>query len=66
MNADGSGVTRVGPRGSSEPAWSPDGTRIAAFVTGPPCRISCQPPQIWTFNPDGTGTAILSRGSWPA
>ena len=55
MNADGSGATRLTDvrtyRGASQPAWSPDGARIA-FV---------RDYNIWTMNADGTDAAPLTR-----
>jgi hypothetical protein len=61
MSADGSGQTFVtcdgGPRSGpppvySDPAWSPDGRRIAASWRG-----------IWVMSADGTGQTRLVRGS---
>jgi Tol biopolymer transport system component len=53
INPDGSGVTRVPVAGTnSNPAWSPDGTRIAASRAGV-TQSGCN--EIFTMNPDGTG-----------
>jgi Tol biopolymer transport system component len=55
MNADGSGaaqLTHLGPRREAyEPAWSPDGTRIA-FTSGGG--------RIWTVGSDGSGASRLT------
>ena len=59
MDADGSGVTPVVERaGDSEPAWSPDGTRIA-FVSnndGPFGPVT----RVFVVNLDGTGLRQLT------
>ncbi len=68
MNADGSNPTNLsnnpppmgGPasRGSdSQPAWSPDGTRIA-FQSGRGGN-----PGIYTMNPDGSGVTAVTTGA---
>lgn len=50
MNPDGSGETPLPtPAFGSEPAWAPDGTKIAFAHTGPDGRA-----EIYTMNPDGT------------
>jgi Tol biopolymer transport system component len=55
MNADGSGQTRLtsGLEYDSDPAWSPDGERIAFSRDG----------DIYLMNPDGTSIRQLTRGS---
>lgn len=56
MNADGSQQTQLtgnSQRGDYEPAWSPDGTRLA-FVGNN---------QIWVVNADGTNEVKLSDGT---
>lgn len=55
MNADGSELTRLtdSERGDTEPAWSPDGTRIA-FVSERE-RL----PGIFVMNSDGSGVTKL-------
>jgi Tol biopolymer transport system component len=52
MNADGSGVVHV-IAGGTEPAWSPDGRRIAFTMNT----------QIAIVNVDGSGFAGLSAGA---
>jgi len=51
MNADGTGAVSLGV--GSDPAFSPDGTKIA-FVMGAGATAD-----IWTMNADGTGGAAL-------
>lgn len=54
VNADGSGDVRLTNRAAFEPAWSPDGSRIA-FVT-----LGAR--DIFLINPDGSGEVNLTRG----
>jgi len=51
-----SGSTALTPAGSQEenPAWSPDGKKIAFVKRDSPCGQ-----EIWTMNADGTGKAAL-------
>ena len=63
MNADGSGQTRLtnNPADDREPAWSPDGSRIAFARNF----------EIYVMNADGTGqTQLTHKGTggdeWPA
>ena len=68
MNADGSGVSRLGI-GASDFAWLPDGTRIG-FVQeeGMACEADGRicPPSIGIVNLDGTGAAHYGYGWHPA
>jgi Tol biopolymer transport system component len=49
MNADGSGEAKLaGGLGGNEPAWSPDGTRIAFVRDG-----------IWVMHADGTQATVI-------
>lgn len=76
MNSDGSQPTtliRDTLVGREEPAWSPDGTRIAGTNWGLACspRGGCGPspgsPQIFVVNVDGSNFKILaSHGHTPA
>lgn len=51
----------TGPRSFGEPAWSPDGTKVAwanlPFTGGGESEA-----EIWTANADGTGAAPLLKG----
>jgi TolB protein len=52
MNADGTNQAKI--TSGSDPAWSPDGRKIA-FIRG----------DVYTMNPDGTGsTALTDHGPW--
>ena len=56
-NLDGAGrVLTSGPGNDVDPAWSPDGTRIAF------ARASGGNYDIWTMNADGTGLQRLTLG----
>lgn len=52
INADGTGLTRLSGPGDddSDPAWSPNGTKIAFSSQG----------DIWVMNPDGSGRTRLT------
>lgn len=59
MNADGTGVTQlVEAEFAGEPAWSPDGSRIAfrSLVPGPFGQVG----RIFVINADGSGLRQLS------
>jgi hypothetical protein len=61
MSADGADHVRLTDNAvfDGEPAWSPDGTRIA-FASGP-----TNSPEIWVMNADGTGAARLTVNAEP-
>ena len=59
MNADGSGITELttGPGTHWDPAWSPDGTKLAFSNAG----------GIYVMNPDGSGVVrLIDNGAEPA
>ncbi len=63
MNADGSNHTNLtnNPAGDDQPAWSPDGTKIAFY------SASGRNTDIWVMNADGTDqTKITNNGGMPA
>jgi TolB protein len=67
MRPDGSGQRLLAP-GGSEPAWSPDGRRIAFVSTsdsfGQVCIPQCQPAgEIYVMNADGTGSSRLTTST---
>jgi TolB protein len=62
MNADGTGQTQLTfGSGEDEPAWSPDGTRIAYSLVA-----SGQPYAVWVMNANGTNATSLVTGFIPA
>jgi sugar lactone lactonase YvrE len=52
-------LTVTGPRAASQPAWSPDGTRIAFVCQWPTYRDLC------VANADGTGVVHLTNDAQP-
>jgi Tol biopolymer transport system component len=62
INADGTGLTRLtrSPWLEFDPAWSPDGTRIA-YRSEPHDY-----PQLWVMNADGSGMHRLASGGFAA
>ena len=65
INADGTGLTRLtrSPWPQFDPAWSPDGTRIAFRVDRPDRNDDSE---IWLMNADGSDRHRLTRGLSPA
>ena len=76
MNADGSGQTSITPNSPTgcsptcyqghdeDPAWSPDGSKIAyVHEYGPPTNPNAGGgvPNIWTMDPNGNGRKTLSN-----
>jgi Tol biopolymer transport system component len=59
MDADGSGRTVVASAPASDPAWSPDGTRIA-YVRG------TRSPSVFVANADGSRERRVAEGATPA
>ena len=60
VNADGSALTRlIGGWGHSQPAWSPDGSKIA-FVTYDPTATFTE---IYVMNADGSGATNFTNGA---
>jgi hypothetical protein len=60
INADGSGDVQLLPGGTERPhnpAWSPDGTKIAVDV-----ETNTAPADIYVFNANGTGGTRLTNG----
>ena len=60
VNADGTGLTRIRtprdqPAAQIEPAWSPDGTRIAFACAADTCA------GIYTMKPNGSGLVQISK-----
>jgi hypothetical protein len=60
MNADGSGQTILSnnPAYDFDPAWSPDGTKIA-FISGRDGND-----EVYVMNADGSGQSNLSNNEW--
>jgi hypothetical protein len=72
MNPDGTGVTKItnGVSNDLDPAWSPDGTKIAfASAVAPPDPATCSASdcnyEIFTVNPDGSGLTRITNNSVP-
>lgn len=57
-NADGSNVKRLtsGTLSADQPAWSPDGTRIAYRLSA-----NYSPARIWVINADGTNARAITN-----
>jgi Tol biopolymer transport system component len=58
MNTDGSGMRRLTNdyKNEADPAWSPDGTRLAFSAKVPPSTAY----EIYVMNPDGSGITQLT------
>jgi Tol biopolymer transport system component len=57
-NADGSGQTRIGPERASQPAWSPDGSKIA-YCSG--CYFLGFSTDIWVMDANGAYPTNLTN-----
>jgi dipeptidyl aminopeptidase/acylaminoacyl peptidase len=66
LNGGGLSVLTTGPTHADQPAWSPDGTKIA-FRRWPQGATPGQfnPTRIWVMNADGSGQTNLTGNSAP-
>jgi hypothetical protein len=64
MNSDGTGVARVSAgTAASDPAWSPDGTKLA-FADFASCSLgNCHSSGLLVMNANGTGITRLTTGA---
>jgi Tol biopolymer transport system component len=60
MNADGSGVRRIGDTTGEYPAWSPDGTRIVFALLEPSAAGNDPDFNIYVIKVDGSGVTRLT------
>jgi len=60
MNADGTGKMKILPAGANDPAWSPDGNKIAftryVLTSYPYVRM-----EVYVMNADGSGLTQLTQ-----
>jgi len=61
MNADGSGLTRLGDVRGSSPTWSPDGSKIAFLMSGERLEDASR---LAVMNVDGTDVTPISEPGW--
>jgi TolB protein len=61
MNADGSGLARLGDVRGSSPTWSPDGTRIAFLMSGERAEDASR---IAVMDADGSDVTPISEPGW--
>ena len=68
MNADGSGLRKLTSNGriDTQPAWSPDGSKLAwvrdfKFIQQGCCKMTGA--EIWVMNADGTGKHRFHLGT---
>jgi len=71
ISADGTGLRQLTdtPVDETQPAWSPDGTRVAYVEQAVANKCDGCPDTIWTMNVDGSGVRALTTpsgtdGSW--
>ena len=61
MNADGSGLARLGNQHGYSPTWSPDGSKIAFILSGDGLEDATR---IAVMDADGNGVTPISEPDW--